>query len=311
MKRLIKTGITILIAAGMLTMSLPAFVLADETVNTAEFDPNMLLSEDELPEGAEIIEAPDEGEVYVYIYDENGMLVPVDPVFEDEDEDHWNLEENDPKEKPYTDPIIAPEDSSGEEPEPEDETTEAYGPLTPEGNLTLIDDYGSPSGAGKQFITVQTKSGAYYYLIIDRDDNGNETVHFLNQVDDADILAHMEDEEVEAYKERLAELEAKKTALATEESAGREQPQATEPIGSPSKEGGETAKKPLKLDNSSLLIVGAVAIFGIIALIYIKVVKKKKPAANSSYDQEPDEWDDEGPAEVADVPDKQEDTDDE
>ena len=302
MKRLFKTGITILISAGMLTMSLPAFVLADETVNTAEFDPNMLLSEDELPEGAEIIEAPDDGEIYVYIYDEDGKLVPVDPVFEDEYQESGET----------YDQIVDPEDIPWDEPEQEEETEVSYGPLTPEGNLALIDDYGSPTGAGKQFITVQTKSGAYYYLIIDRDDNGNEKVHFLNQVDDADILAHLEDEQVAAYQERQAELEAKKAALAAEEAAKSDQPQINEQPGEPAKEGGEAVKKQsLKFDNSSLLIVGAVVIFGIIALIYIKVIKKKKPASNRNYDQDPDEWDDEGPAEVADVPDKQEDKDDE
>lgn len=65
--------------------------------------------------------------------------------------------------------------------------------LTPDGNLTLIDDIGSTTQSGKQFITVETKTGNVFYLIIDRDDEGKETVHFLNQVDEADLLALMED----------------------------------------------------------------------------------------------------------------------
>lgn len=69
--------------------------------------------------------------------------------------------------------------------------------LTPDGNMTLIDDIGSSEESGKQFITVQTKNGNVFYLIIDRDDEGEYTVHFLNQVDEADLMALMEDGETE------------------------------------------------------------------------------------------------------------------
>ena len=64
-------------------------------------------------------------------------------------------------------------------------------PITPKGNATLVDDfYGD-----KQLITVTTKAGNYYYILIDRANEDKETsVHFLNQVDDADLLALLDEE---------------------------------------------------------------------------------------------------------------------
>lgn len=87
--------------------------------------------------------------------------------------------------------------------------------LTPTGNLTLVDDVRQVSGntaenedgdaetsgkddelEEKQFITVQSKNGNYFYLIIDRSGD-TENVHFLNQVDEADLMALMEDDSAE------------------------------------------------------------------------------------------------------------------
>ncbi|MCD7764420.1 MAG: DUF4366 domain-containing protein [Lachnospiraceae bacterium] len=78
--------------------------------------------------------------------------------------------------------------------------------LTPDGNLSLIDDIDTATDedTGKQFITVVTKSGNYFYIIIDRDDEGEETVHFLNQVDEADLLALMDEEDAAEYEASLS-----------------------------------------------------------------------------------------------------------
>ena len=42
-------------------------------------------------------------------------------------------------------------------------------------------------------IIVQSKNGNYFYIIVDRAAEGENTVHFLNQVDEADLMALMED----------------------------------------------------------------------------------------------------------------------
>ena len=79
--------------------------------------------------------------------------------------------------------------------------------LTPVGNLTLIDDIlQSENNASvesveneqksKQFITVQSKNGNYFYIIIDRSGD-KENVYFLNLVDEADLFALLEDGETE------------------------------------------------------------------------------------------------------------------
>lgn len=78
----------------------------------------------------------------------------------------------------------------------EPETAEPQA-LTPEGNLTLVDDIDGEASGDKQFITVITKGGNYFYIIIDRAEDGENTVHFLNLVDEADLMALVEDGQIE------------------------------------------------------------------------------------------------------------------
>ena len=93
-----------------------------------------------------------------------------------------------------TDPNPEPLPETTEAPQEEEPTTGGMEPesvpVTPEGNATLVDDfYGD-----KQLITVTTKAGNYFYILIDRANEDKETaVHFLNQVDDADLQALLED----------------------------------------------------------------------------------------------------------------------
>ena len=76
--------------------------------------------------------------------------------------------------------------------EPESTPTPNPVALTPDGNLTLVDDIEGEQSEDKQFITVVTKNGNCFYIIIDRAGD-KENVYFLNMVDETDLLALIED----------------------------------------------------------------------------------------------------------------------
>ena len=63
-------------------------------------------------------------------------------------------------------------------------------PLTPDGNLEIVDDI---LHEDKQFITVKSRSGAEFYIVIDRS-RDLDNVYFLNQVDDVDLFSLLEED---------------------------------------------------------------------------------------------------------------------
>lgn len=174
------------------------------------------------------------------------------------------------------------EEVKKEEAKEEKKETNPENALTPEGNLTLVDDVDPSSSTGKQFVTLVSKNGNYFYLIIDRDDKGNSTVHFLNQVDEADLMSLMEKEDVDKLQ---AELEKEK------------EPAPTEPI-EEKVEVIEKHEEPKPLNLFPIVLL-AVVIIGGSVFVFIKLKQKKKaeetkPDPDADYvDDEYDEEDDE------------------
>lgn len=62
----------------------------------------------------------------------------------------------------------------------------------PEGNATIIEDV-SADVVDRQFITIQSKNGNTFYIVIDKDSKGKENVYFMNLVDEYDMMAFADD----------------------------------------------------------------------------------------------------------------------
>ena len=164
-------------------------------------------------------------------------------------------------------------------------TDEETGALTPEGNLTLVDDYHTSysDGSGQQFITLVSKSGATFYLVIDRNAKGQQTVHFMNLVDEADLLALMEEDAADAYTaEKEAAAKAEQDKLKAEEEA---------------KKAAEEAEKAANAPKENKVTKYAAAFLGVIALIALAAgggfyffiqQKNKKQAEKEAIDPDAD-----------------------
>ena len=160
--------------------------------------------------------------------------------------------------------------------------------LTPDGNLSLVDDIGPVTGEGQQFVTLVTKAGNYFYLIIDRDEKGEETVHFLNLVDERDLFALMEDDEKAAYESQLAAEQAAREAAekAAAEAASQTGESETQ------KPEDEPAKETKKTNIAPILIIIVLMAAGGGAWFFMQTKKKKQASApdpDADYTDEDEE----------------------
>ena len=182
-------------------------------------------------------------------------------------------------------------------------TDETSGALTPEGNLTLVDDYHTnySDGSGQQFITLVSKSGATFYLVIDRNSKGAQTVHFMNLVDEADLLALMEEEAADAYTaEKEAAAQAELDRLKAEEEAKKAAEEAAA--------SGEEQPKENKVTKIASGFLGVVVLIALATgggfYVFAKQ-KQKKQAEKEALDPDANYTEDKGEFEIpTDVPDE-------
>ena len=121
-------------------------------------------------------------------------------------------------------------------------------PFTPEGTGTVVDN--ATDGDGKEFFTITTPSENVFYLIIDRQRDG-QNVYFLNAVTEKDLLA-------------LAEKDP--------------EPEVTEPVMEPEPEPEPEPEKTSGFPMGNILMVAAVLLAGGGAGYYFKVYRPKHEA---------------------------------
>ena len=169
--------------------------------------------------------------------------------------------------------------------ETETPADEPQGQITPDGNLTLVDDLDYSSRAGLQFMTVTSKDSHVFYIVIDRTAN-SENVYFLNQVDAADLMALMNDEQKEEYlKEQEAKQQEQQQTTVTPAQQETQAPSETE---QPAQT--EAEKQPLNNSMVMIAVFGVIGI-GVIAVYYFLKIKPKKNG--SSIDEDREFYDDE------------------
>ena len=170
-------------------------------------------------------------------------------------------------------------------------TDETSGALTPEGNLTLVDDYHTDysDGSGQQFITLVSKSGNTFYLVIDRNAKGQQTVHFMNLVDEADLLALMEEDAADAYTaEKEAAAQAEQDRLKAEEEAKKAAEEAAS---------GEEQPKENKVTKIAAGFLGVVVLIALAAgggFYAFTKQKQKKQAKKEALDPDANYTEDKG-----------------
>lgn len=182
-------------------------------------------------------------------------------------------------------PVVVVEETEAEttdttETEPEKE--EPTGVITPNGNLSLADDLNTDEATGLQFMTVTTKDGHYFYIVIDRSSNA-ENVYFLNTVDETDLMALMSDEEKAQFTEKDEEKEQTQVVPVTDNTEKDQTDTGSDTADKPN----DTANKNNQL-TSSLTLLGIFGALGalIAAAYYFLKVKPNKGSRSIDEDRE-------------------------
>ena len=173
-------------------------------------------------------------------------------------------------------------------------TMPSLGGLTPDGNLALIDDilggaFFSSEEVGDsqmQFVTVESKNGNVFYLVID---HATGDVYFLNLVDEADLLALLEDEGYEAEcdcetrcQPGIVDTSCPVCQTDLNECTGAEPEPTPEPTAAPATEPQEDESS--SFNAAALLPIALIVVLGAGGAYYFLRVRKRKPDTSGTTD---------------------------
>ena len=203
-------------------------------------------------------------------------------------------------------PAYAYSDGGNEEPPVVEETPapEPAPTITPgegfseDGNL-VTRDLLYDAATNKQFITVETSGGNTFYIVIDYDkptdeDGEQYQTYFLNMVDEADLLALMEEEDADAYTaEKEAAAQAEQDKLKAEEEAKKAAEEAAA--------FGEEQPKENKVTKIASGFLGVVVLIALAAgggFYAFAKQKQKKQAEKEALDPDANYTEDKGDFEI-------------
>ena len=149
----------------------------------------------------------------------------------------------------------------------------------PEGNGALLEDV-FDDVVNRQFLSIQSKNGNTFYIVIDKDSKGKQNVYFMNLVDEYDLMAFAEDFPVE---------------IQSELKDGAESSSETDKDGDSVKSNESQTDKDTKTKSSGgnpMLIIILVLAAGGGAFYYFKALKPKKGIKAPKQDDYGDEDED-------------------
>jgi len=170
------------------------------------------------------------------------------------------------------------ETTETESEEADEETEESAGAFSESGNLSLLDDVETDEAKELEYMTVQTISGAVFYLVIDRSAD-TENVYFLNQVDELDLMAIMDDAQKQEYESSL-----KEEPQEVPETPIEDEPTADEPV---------DEEPQADLQTNNLALFGVIGVIAALVIGGYAFMKKKAKKDGADLDEDLEFYDDE------------------